>query len=151
MQTYCFRGQYYQVRADKRDIVRMHVYPSPDMGKGLSVGVHVTPTVDVRRGRQLILGPGSAVASARYGYSPYNVDIGYCLSCAFSKGGWVSLFSNFGNLLQTYYIDLSKKAFLREAQKILPTLTEKDIEVSFTGVMGVGVLEKGGLCSDLAM
>ncbi|KAG5465131.1 hypothetical protein LSCM4_00583 [Leishmania orientalis] len=151
VQTYGFRGRYYQLAPECRDMVHMHVYPCPDSRKGLSVGVHFTPTVDVRRGRQVIVGPGSALALDRYGYTPYTIDLEYCFNCAFSKGGWVSLISNFGVLFQTYYMDLSKRHFLREARKLIPSIEAKDIVDSYCGVMAVGVAEDGTLSMDLAM
>ncbi|KAK7194040.1 L-2-hydroxyglutarate dehydrogenase, mitochondrial [Novymonas esmeraldas] len=151
VQTYGFRGRYYQLTPECRDMVHMHVYPCPDNSKGLSVGVHFTPTVDMRRGRQVIVGPGSAVALDRFGYTPYTIDLEYCFNCAFSKGGLVSLASNFGVICQTYYMDLSKRKFLREAQKLIPSIEAKDIEESFCGVMAIGVVEDGTLSMDLAM
>lgn len=151
VQTYGFRGRYYQLTPESRDMVHMHVYPCPDNSKGMSVGVHFTPTVDVRRRRQVIIGPGSALALDRYGYTPYTMDLEYCFNCAFSKGGWVSLASNFGVICQTYYMDLSKRKFLQEAQKLIPSIQAKDIEDSYCGVMAIGVAEDGTLSMDLAM
>ncbi|KAL7695780.1 FAD dependent oxidoreductase [Lotmaria passim] len=151
VQTYGFRGRYYQLAPEKKDMVHMHVYPCPDNRKGMSVGVHFTPTVDERRGRQVIIGPGSAMAFDRFGYTPYTIDFEYCLNCAFSKGGWVSLFSNFNVLCETYYMDLNKRKFLHEAQKLIPSIEEKDIVDSFCGVMAIGVAQDGSLSMDLAM
>lgn len=151
VQTYGFRGRYYQLAPESKDMVHMHVYPLPPDDTGMSVGVHFTPTVDERRGRQVIIGPGSAMALDRFGYTPYTIDFEYCLNCAFSKGGWVSLFSNFDVICQTYYMDLSKKVFLREAKKLIPSIEAKDIVDSFCGVMAVGVAQDGTLSMDLAM
>ncbi|KPI90598.1 hypothetical protein ABL78_0358 [Leptomonas seymouri] len=151
VQIYGFRGRYYQLAPESKDMVHMHVYPCPDSRKGFSVGVHFTPTVDERRGRQVIIGPGSAMALDRYGYTPYTIDFEYCLNCAFSKGGWVSLLSNFDVICKTYYMDLNKKIFLREAQKLIPSIEAKDIVDSFCGVMAVGVAQDGTLSADLAM
>ena len=52
-----FRGTYYQMAAPFKDIVRTNVYPVPS-GGGIPVGVHFTPTVNERRGHQMIVGPG---------------------------------------------------------------------------------------------
>lgn len=151
VQTFSFRGRYYQLKPEARDLVRMNVYPAPDKGKGISVGVHFTPTVDERRGKQIIIGPGSAVTTHRYGYSPYWFDIEYCWNSVTSKGGWVSFARNMGKVMQTFWIDVNRAAFLREAQKLVPSLQDSDIEESFCGVMGVAVTEKGTLEMDLAM
>ena len=43
-----------------QDVVRTNVYPVPS-GGGIPVGVHFTPTVNERRGHQMIVGPGAFV------------------------------------------------------------------------------------------
>jgi L-2-hydroxyglutarate oxidase LhgO len=53
-----FRGTYYQMRPGLKDIVKTNVYPVPS-GGGIPVGVHFTPTVNERRGHQMIIGPGA--------------------------------------------------------------------------------------------
>ncbi|KAH9578040.1 FAD dependent oxidoreductase [Trypanosoma melophagium] len=150
-QTFSFRGRYYQLKPEARGLVSMNVYPAPDDSKGLSVGVHFTPTVDERRGRQVIIGPGSAVTTHRYGYSPYYFDIEYCWNSLLSKGGWVSLLSNSFTVAKTFHVDASRSAFLHEARKLIPSLKDSDVEESFCGVMGVAVTQKGSLEMDLAM
>ncbi|ORC90334.1 2-hydroxyglutarate dehydrogenase [Trypanosoma theileri] len=150
-QTFSFRGRYYQLKPEARGLVSMNVYPAPDDSKGLSVGVHFTPTVDERRGHQVIIGPGSAITTHRYGYSPYCFDVEYCWNSMFSKGGWVSLMSNFVTVFKTFRVDASRSAFIHEARKLVPSLKDSDVEDSFCGVMGVAVTENGTLEMDLAM
>lgn len=146
-QTYGFRGRYYQLVPEKRDMVRMHVYPIP----GEMLMLHFSPTVDVRRGKQIIVGPGCAVGFDPFGYTPYHFDLEYFIQCVFSKGGWTSLLLNFNYVMDAYYVDISKKAFLREAQRLIPSVRQEDIDDSFTGLMAVGVDTEGSLCMDLAM
>ena len=52
-----FRGTYYQMKQPLKGLVSANVYPVPS-GGGIPVGVHFTPTVNERRGHQLIIGPG---------------------------------------------------------------------------------------------
>lgn len=150
-QMYSFRGKYYQLKQDKSNLVKMHIYPCPDLTKGLSVGIHVSPTINYDRGNRIILGPGSAFALHPYGYTPYHVDLSYLFHSIFSYGGWASLLSNIPTLIDTYRVDLSKTAFLKEVQKLIPSVQLHDIEESFSGVMGLGVGVNGSLCSDLAL
>eukprot|EP00796_Vickermania_ingenoplastis_P006747 gene6747-4840_t len=151
LQMYSFRGKYYQLKGDKQNLVQMHVYPCPDLSKGLSVGIHISPTINTDRGNNTILGPGSAFAFHPYGYSPYDVDFKYLFNSVFSSGGFVSLLSNWRTLLDTYRVDLCKQAFLGEVQKLIPSVTAEDIEESFSGVMSMGVATDGTLCSDLSL
>lgn len=151
LQSYSFRGRYYQLREEKKNLVKMHIYPCPDLSKGLSVGIHVSPTVNLERGSHTILGPGSAFALHPYGYAPYHVEPCYLFRSVFSYGGWTSLVSNWRTLYDTYLVDFSKKAFLFEVQKLVPSVTMDDIEESFCGVTAMGVQSDGSLCSDLSL
>lgn len=150
-QMYSFRGKYYQLKPEKKNVVSMHVYPCPDLSKGIGVGVHISPTINLDRGGNTILGPGSAFAFHPYGYSPYDVDLKYLFKSIFSLGGWISLLSNWQTLLETYRVDLSKAAFVGEVQKLIPSITEDDVNESFSGVMSMGVGSNGILCSDLSL
>ncbi|PBJ75405.1 hypothetical protein BCY84_11232 [Trypanosoma cruzi cruzi] len=150
-QTFSFRGRYYQLKPEARDLVKMNVYPAPDETRGLSVGVHFTPTVDERRGRQVIVGPGSAVATHRYGYSPYWFDAEYCWHSVTSRGGWVNFVKHFDTVIRTFCVDASRTVFLHEARKLVPSLKDSDVEESFCGVMGLAIAENGALESDLCI
>ena len=59
-----FRGTYYQMKPGLKDIVRCNVYPVPS-GGGIPVGVHFTPTVNERRGHQMIIGPGECACALK--------------------------------------------------------------------------------------
>ncbi|RNF26876.1 2-hydroxyglutarate dehydrogenase [Trypanosoma conorhini] len=151
VQTFSFRGRYYQLKPEARDLVSMNVYPAPDALRGIGVGVHFTPTVDEQRGHQLIMGPGSAAATHRYGYSPYFFDLEYCWNSAMSRGGWVNFVKHFGTLFQTFSVDVSRTVFLHEARKLVPSLKDSDVEEGFAGVMGMAVAEGGELEMDLSV
>ena len=56
-----FRGTYYQMKQPLKDVVKCNVYPVPS-GGGIPVGVHFTPTLNERRGHQMIIGPGELSA-----------------------------------------------------------------------------------------
>lgn len=150
-QMFSFRGRYYQLRQDKAPPVKMHVYPCPDLSKGISVGVHVSPSVNEQRGDAIILGPGSAFACHPYGYCAYDLDLPYLLRSVFSAAGLHNLVFSAKTLFDTYRLDLSRKAFLSEVQKLVPSITMEDIEDSFTGVMGLGVKRDGEPCSDFSV
>ncbi len=51
----------------------MNVYPVPS-GGGIPVGVHFTPTVNERRGKQMIIGPGACIAFDREGYKMSDIS-----------------------------------------------------------------------------
>ncbi|KAI8088714.1 FAD dependent oxidoreductase [Halteromyces radiatus] len=140
-----FRGQYYQVKADKKALVRRNIYPVPS-GGGIPVGVHFTPTVDVRRGHQLIVGPGACFTTSREGYRFCDFNL-YDVWDTFSNiQFWYFAFKNFGLSINELYCDLNKRAFIRRARKIIPELTNDMVELSFAGVMSQ-VFENGGMAA----
>ncbi len=129
-----FRGTYYQMKQPFKDIVKTNVYPVPS-GGGIPVGVHFTPTVNERRGHQMIIGPGACVSFSREGYKITDVSLGDLWDYATNGGLWKFAIKNPRLSLGELYRDLNKAAFLKEAQKLVPSVTEDMVEASFTGVM----------------
>jgi 2-hydroxyglutarate dehydrogenase len=129
-----FRGTYYQMKAPFKDIVRTNVYPVPS-GGGIPVGVHFTPTVNERRGHQMIIGPGACVSFSREGYKITDISLSDLWDFAKNGGLWKFAITNPRLSIGEIYRDLNKAAFLKEAQKLVPSVTEDMVEESFTGVM----------------
>jgi L-2-hydroxyglutarate oxidase LhgO len=139
-----FRGTYYQMKAPFKDIVKTNVYPVPS-GGGIPVGVHFTPTVNERRGHQMIIGPGACISFSREGYKITDVNLSDLWDYATNGGLWKFAISNPRLSIGEIYRDLNKAAFLKEAQKLVPSVTLDMVEESFTGVMAqVSVCVWGG-------
>ncbi|ORX62553.1 DAO-domain-containing protein [Hesseltinella vesiculosa] len=137
-----FRGTYYQLKPEYRGICRMNIYPVPS-GGGIPVGVHFTPTVNTRRGIQMIVGPGACLTFAREGYSFSNVSFADLFDSLTNLNLWAFALKNPALSIGELYKDLNKRAFLRAAQAYVPGLTEDMVEESFAGVMSQ-VFESGG-------
>ncbi|KAI8073994.1 FAD dependent oxidoreductase-domain-containing protein [Gongronella butleri] len=137
-----FRGTYYQLKPEYRGICRMNVYPVPS-GGGIPVGVHFTPTVNTRRGIQMIVGPGACLTFSREGYQFADLSFRDLFDSLTNINLWAFALKNPGLSLGELYKDLNKKAFLRAAQAYVPGLTEDMVEESFAGVMSQ-VFESGG-------
>ena len=129
-----FRGTYYQMKESARDIVRTNVYPVPT-GGGIPVGVHFTPTVNERRGHQMIIGPGACITFSREGYRFSDIHLRDIWDFACNGHLWAFIVRNPLFSLSELYKDVNKAAFLRDAQKLVPSLTADMVEPSFTGVM----------------
>ncbi|KAI8388505.1 FAD dependent oxidoreductase [Radiomyces spectabilis] len=140
-----FRGQYYQLKPEFRNIVSRNIYPVPS-GGGIPVGVHFTPTVDVRRGHQLIVGPGACITFSREGYKFFDFKLQDVLDIFTNGAFWSFAFKNIGLSLGELYRDLNKRAFLKSGQKIIPSLRGDMVEPSFAGVMAQ-VFEPGGIAA----
>ncbi|KAG2225685.1 hypothetical protein INT45_012157 [Circinella minor] len=140
-----FRGTYYQLKPEYRTIVSRNIYPVPS-GGGIPVGVHFTPTVDVRRGHQMIVGPGACITFSREGYKFFDFKLKDVLDFATNKPFWEFVLQNFSLSLGELYRDLFKFAFLKSGQRIIPNLKGDMVEPSFTGVMSQ-VFEPGGVAA----
>jgi L-2-hydroxyglutarate oxidase LhgO len=142
-----FRGTYYQMKAPYKDIVKTNVYPVPS-GGGIPVGVHFTPTVNERRGHQMIIGPGACLTFKREGYSFFDISLSD-LWGSLTNGGLVRFAVQNPSLsLGEVYKDLNRAAFLKEAQKLVPSLRDDMVEESFAGVMAQVFLPDGSAAKD---
>eukprot|EP00040_Diaphanoeca_grandis_P041138 m.262546 g.262546 ORF g.262546 m.262546 type:complete len:501 (-) comp46085_c0_seq1:98-1600(-) len=137
-----FRGTYYQMKPEFANICTMNVYPTPS-GGGIPVGVHFTPTVNIRRGQQLIVGPGACVCFDREAYSFTDVSISHMWKLATHMGLWKFATQNWDLAITEMYRDLNKNAFMDQARKLIPSVTDDMVEESFAGVMSQVIDENG--------
>lgn len=129
-----FRGTYYQLKPEYRNICRMNVYPTPKVG-GFHLGLHFTPTVNERRGHGMIIGPGACIAFDREGYTFTDVNWRDLWTTVTNPNLWRFVFQNPTEVLAELHRDISQAAFIREAQRLIPSLTAEMTEPSFSGVM----------------
>jgi L-2-hydroxyglutarate oxidase LhgO len=127
-----FRGTYYQMKPQYKDIVKTNVYPVPTWG-GIPVGVHFTPTVNERRGHGMIVGPGACIAFSREGYKMSDVKWGDLWGFFTNFSLWMFTLKHPDLAIGTLWKDINKAAFLRDAQKLVPSVTEDMVEPSFAG------------------
>ena len=65
-----FRGEYFQLPAEKSEIVTHPIYPIPNPELPF-LGIHLTPMID----GSLTVGPNATLALAREGYSRWKIDL----------------------------------------------------------------------------
>jgi L-2-hydroxyglutarate oxidase LhgO len=135
-----FRGTYYQMKPEYKDIVRTNVYPVPTWG-GIPVGVHFTPTVNERRGHGMIVGPGACLAFSREGYRMSDLRLGDLWDALTNGALWMFALKHPDLAVGTLWKDINKAAFMADAQKLVPSVTEDMVERSFAGALVGG----GGL------
>ena len=117
-----FRGTYYQMKPEYKDICKMNIYPVPG-GGGIPVGVHFTPTVNERRGHGMIIGPGACIAFDREGYKFTDASLRDLWNLMTNLNMWKFVLKNPSLSFGEIYKDLNKRAFLREAQRLIPSVT----------------------------
>jgi L-2-hydroxyglutarate oxidase LhgO len=138
-----FRGEYYLLRPERRMLVRNLIYPVPDPEFPF-LGVHFTRTVH----GEVEAGPNAVLAFAREGYRFTTVRPGELLGTLAYRGFW--------NMVRRYwrmgsfelYRSLSRAAFLRSLQKLVPEIRDGDIERGGAGVRAQAVGPDGSLVDD---
>jgi L-2-hydroxyglutarate oxidase LhgO len=141
-----FRGEYYMLRADRRHLVRGLIYPVPDPEFPF-LGVHFTKTVhgDVEAG------PNAVLALAREGYGWLSLsprELGLTLSY---PGFWRMAARYWKTGAYETYRSLSKAAFVRALQRLVPDLGPEDITRGGAGVRAQAVGPTGALVDDFSI
>ncbi len=140
-----FRGEYYLIRAERQGLVRNLVYPVPDPAMPF-LGVHYTRTVT----GEVEAGPNAVLALAREGYTLTTFDLDE-MARTLGFGGFWRLASKYWKVgAFEYYRSMSKAAFVRSLQKLVPTIAADDLERGHAGVRAQAVDSQGSLVDDFA-
>ena len=96
----------------------------------------------------MIIGPGACLTFKREGYSFFDISLSD-LWGSLTNGGLVRFAVQNPSLsLGEVYKDLNRAAFLKEAQKLVPSLRDDMVEESFAGVMAQVFLPDGSAAKD---
>lgn len=140
-----FRGEYFVVRPDRRHLVRSMIYPVPNPALPF-LGVHFTRMV----GGEVEAGPNAVLAFAREGYTLGTVNLEEALGTAFYGGFWGLARSYWKVGMYEMYRSMSKAAFVRSLQRLVPAITSADLRRGPTGVRAQAVDASGRLVDDFA-
>ncbi|HVQ18113.1 MAG TPA: L-2-hydroxyglutarate oxidase, partial [Actinomycetes bacterium] len=141
-----FRGEYMSVTSEKQDYVRGMVYPVPDPRYPF-LGVHFTRRVD----GGLDVGPNAFLALSRSSYGRMSVagrDVASIL-------GWPGFWRFAGRHWRTGASELrgvlSKRAYMRTAQRYVPDIGTADVQRSALGLRAQAVERDGSLVDDFVI
>ncbi len=140
-----FRGEYYELKKGKKDMVHGLVYPVPDLSLPF-LGVHFTPMMDGK----IEIGPNAVLAFSKEGYKKNIFSLSDCWHTFSYRGFWKMALRDWKRGLQEQWKSLSKKAFVKEAQKMVPSLQAEDVQPGMTGVRAQLLDRKGELITDFA-
>ena len=138
-----FRGEYYELTPARRHLVNNLIYPVPDP-RFPFLGVHLTRMID----GSIHAGPNAVLALAREGYRWRDVNFGDLSEIARFGGWWRLAASYWRTGIGEYYRSLSKAAFVKALQQLVPDLTKDDLEPSPAGVRAQAVSPEGKLLDD---
>lgn len=143
MQIVGFRGDYYELREHARHKVNNLIYPVPDP-KYPFLGVHYTPMI----GGEVECGPNAVFTFKREGYAKTSFNVKDSLQ-ALSYKGTLRLFAkNWSKGIEEYRRAFSKKLFVKELQRMMPSISEEDVIATRSGVRAQAVGIQGQMIDD---
>jgi (S)-2-hydroxyglutarate dehydrogenase len=138
-----FRGEYYELRPERRSLVRNLIYPVPDPNFPF-LGVHFTRMID----GSVHAGPNAVLSLKREGYHRTSFDL-RDFADTMTYGGFWRLVAKHGIAgLEEMHRSLSKRAFVRSLQKLIPEIRAADLLPGEAGVRAQALRPDGGLVDD---
>jgi L-2-hydroxyglutarate oxidase LhgO len=138
-----FRGEYYELVPSKHHLINGLVYPVPDP-RFPFLGVHFTKRIY----GGVEAGPNAVLSFKREGYTRTSFDLQDAASTFFFSGFRKMAMQYWRSGVGEFYRSFSKAAFTRALQKLLPALTEQDIQPSGAGVRAQALDRDGRLLDD---
>jgi (S)-2-hydroxyglutarate dehydrogenase len=143
LQIIPFRGEYYEIRPERRHLVKNLVYPVPDP-RFPFLGVHFTRRVN----GSVEAGPNALLALRREGYSGTGPELSEATEMVLYNGFWRMARKYWRMGAAEQYRSLVKGAFTNALRKMIPELTEADLAPGGSGVRAQAVDRQGNLLDD---
>jgi L-2-hydroxyglutarate oxidase len=140
-----FRGEYYLLTEAAKKLCRGLIYPVPDP-RFPFLGVHFTRRFD----DTVECGPNAVLALAREGYRWGAISPREIVRMATFRGFRTMALKHWQMGLAEMYRSLSKAAFVRALQKLVPDVTSADLLPAGAGVRAQVVRADGSLEDDFA-
>jgi L-2-hydroxyglutarate oxidase len=141
-----FRGEYYDIKPEKRYLVRHLIYPVPNPDFPF-LGVHFTRMI----GGDIHAGPNAVLSLKREGYHKTDVDLRDLGEVLAFPGFWRLAGKYWRDGLAEAYRSWSKAAFVRSLQRLVPEIQAEDITPSRAGVRAQALLPSGALVDDFLL
>jgi L-2-hydroxyglutarate oxidase LhgO len=141
-----FRGEYHRLRPEARHLVRGLIYPVPDPRYPF-LGIHLTRRYD----GEVLVGPNAVLALAREGYRRRDIRLRDVRDAVAWPGFRRMARQHWRTGLVEYGHSLSKRAFVRQAQRYVPALRPADVVPAAAGVRAQAVSRAGELADDFVL
>jgi L-2-hydroxyglutarate oxidase len=141
-----FRGEYYELKAERRSLVRNLIYPVPDPNFPF-LGVHFTRMID----GSIHAGPNAVLSLKREGYHRTSFNLRDFADTMTYAGFWRLAAKHAKSGLEEMHRSFSKRAFVRSLQKLIPEIREEDLLPGGAGVRAQAVRPDGGLVDDFLL
>lgn len=138
-----FRGEYYELTSDAEHKVKGLIYPLPN---------HDFPFLGVHFTRMALggveCGPNAVFAFNREGYQKTSFNFQDTIETVNFPGFWKLAGKHWKRGIDEYYRSFSKRAFLENLQKLIPSITIDDIKPSPAGVRAMALKKNGDILDD---
>ncbi|RKE82888.1 L-2-hydroxyglutarate oxidase [Chryseobacterium sp. AG363] len=138
-----FRGEYFKIKDEKKYLVKHLIYPVPDPSFPF-LGVHFTRMID----GNIEAGPNAVLAFKKEGYHFFDFNFNEALQTMLWPG-FRKIVAKYGKTgMGEMHRSLSKSAFTKALQKLLPEIQENDLVPGGSGVRAQACDRNGGLIDD---
>jgi L-2-hydroxyglutarate oxidase len=138
-----FRGEYYELKPEKRYLVRNLIYPVPDPNFPF-LGVHYTRMTD----GNIHCGPNAVLAFSREGYTKTDFNARDLFETLTYKGFWNLAMPHMKAGMMEVWRSFSKAAFTRSLQRLIPEVRKADLVPSHAGVRAQALTPAGKMVDD---
>ena len=138
-----FRGEYYQLPANKNGIVNHLIYPIPDPTLPF-LGVHLTRMID----GSVTVGPNAVLGFKREGYGKININFRDIKEMVMFAGFWKVLWKNLSSGITEFKNSLFKNGYLTLVRKYCPSIELSDLKSYPAGIRAQAVMNDGSLVHD---
>lgn len=141
-----FRGEYYELREDRRDLVTGLIYPVPDPEMPF-LGVHLTRMID----RSVHAGPNAVLALSREGYRWSTISPRDLLGTLTFPGFLKFASGQIGTGTREILRSFSQRRFARDLARLVPDITAADLVPAGSGVRAQAFGRNGKLVDDFVI
>jgi len=143
LQIIPFRGEYYKLKDDKKHLVKHLIYPVPDPNFPF-LGVHFTRMID----GNIEAGPNAVLAFKKEGYKFSDFNFSETMETFTWPGFWKIVAKYGATGMDEIYRSLSKSAFTKALQELIPEIQEQDLVTGGAGVRAQACNRNGILLDD---
>jgi L-2-hydroxyglutarate oxidase len=138
-----FRGEYYELKPEKRYLVKNPIYPVPNPNFPF-LGVHFTPGID----GSVHAGPNAVLSLKREGYRKIDFDLKDFMETMTYPGFWRLAFKYSDEGIQEMIRSWNKAVFVRSLQRLIPDVQADDVYPTEAGVRAQALKNDGQLVDD---
>ncbi len=143
MQIVGFRGDYFKLRENAKFKVRNLIYPVPNPEFPF-LGLHLTRMTN----GDIECGPNAVFTFKREGYNKTDFNIRDTIQALLFSGTHKLFINHWKFGINEYKRAFSKSLFLKEIQKMVPSIRKEDIIESRSGVRAMALRKSGEIVDD---